>query len=281
MKIKLLSYDNLEQIKIIKRPSKICKTPYIGDGIINEELSQETSKTPEEFMIHTPSLGCCGLCEKDSLVYGLPLNNEKIKSKYRSIISIDAKNNNNLVGIEPSHGEKIVELVFENNLLNKLVNVKSYKKQVTFNKSRFDFAGELIENDNTNDKNKKNKFILEVKSVPLQQNNIAYFPDGYRKKKTDLVSPRAFKHIEELSQICQNEETNDYECYMCYVIQRNDINKFMISDNDKIYKNAVKDAMNNNVKIIIIVCEWDINGNLYLIHDKCKLYDNFYDIFDL
>ena len=272
MKILLLSYNNLKKIEIIKRPSKVCKTPYVGDGIIHDDSQKN------EFMIHTPSLGCCGLCEKESIVYGMPLNNEKIKCSYRSIISFDKKNNNSLVGIEPSHGEKIVELVFENNLLSNLINIKNYKKQVTFNKSRFDFAGELQDN---------RKFILEVKSVPLQENNIAYFPDGYRKKKTDLVSPRAFKHIEELSQICQNNNANNdsskeiTNCYMCYVIQRNDINKFMISNNDKIYKDAVQKAMENNVKIIVIVCDWDNDGNLYLIYDKCKLFSNFEEIFNL
>ena len=68
---------------------------------------------------------------------------------------------------------------------------------------------------------------------------------------------------------------------MCYVIQRNDINKFMISANDKIYKDAVEKSMKNNVKILIIVCEWDDAGKLYLIYDKCKLFHDFEDIFTL
>jgi hypothetical protein len=77
MKILLLSYNNLNKIEIIKRPSKICKTPYVpskicktpyvGDAIIHDDSNNN------EFMIHTPSLGCCGLCEKGSIVYGIPL----------------------------------------------------------------------------------------------------------------------------------------------------------------------------------------------------------------
>jgi sugar fermentation stimulation protein A len=270
MKIVLLSYNNLRKIEIIKRPSKICKTPYVADAILLEDSKKEESEKIE-FLLHTPSLGCCGLCEKESIIYGIPLNNENIKCSYRTIVSFDSKNRNYKVGVDPSHGEKIVELVFQNNLLSNLINIKNYKKQVTFNNSRFDFAGELYDD---------KQFILEVKSVPLQENNIAYFPDGYRKKKTDLVSPRAFKHIEELSQICQNN-SDIYNCYMCYVIQRNDINKFMISANDKIYKHAVEKSMKNNVKILIIVCEWDDDGKLYLIYNKCKLFHDFEDIFTL
>ena len=56
MKILLLSYNNLKKIEIIKRPSKVCKTPYVGDAIIHDDSQKN------EFMIHTPSLGCCGLC---------------------------------------------------------------------------------------------------------------------------------------------------------------------------------------------------------------------------
>ena len=71
MKILLLSYNNLKKIEIIKRPSKVCKTPYVGDAIVHDDPEKN------EFMIHTPSLGCCGLCEKNSIVYGMQLNNEK------------------------------------------------------------------------------------------------------------------------------------------------------------------------------------------------------------
>ena len=39
--------------------------------------------------------------------------------------------------------------------------------------------------------------------------------------------------------------------------------------------------MENNVKITVIVCDWDNDGNLYLIYDKCKLFNNFEEIFNL
>ena len=62
---------------------------------------------------------------------------------------------------------------------------------------------------------------MEVKNVPLADyedvtakerakmdfsgrdfnSKVAYFPDGYRKKTTDPVSPRALKHIRELTLI--------------------------------------------------------------------------------
>ena len=45
---------------ILKRPSKHCKSPYVADVLLEDG---------SEIIAHAPSLGCCGLCEKDSTVY--------------------------------------------------------------------------------------------------------------------------------------------------------------------------------------------------------------------
>jgi len=52
---------------------------------------------------------------------------------------------------------------------------------------------------------------------------VAYFPDGYRQKNSDPVSPRALKHIRELTLIKRETKTR---CIMCYVIQRTDVDRF-------------------------------------------------------
>ena len=44
---------------------------------------------------------------------------------------------------------------------------------------------------------KDRKYKNEIKNKKFND-KIAYFPDGYRKNSTDVVSPRALKHIEEL-----------------------------------------------------------------------------------
>ena len=65
---------------------------------------------------------------------------------------------NILVGIEPKIAEFFVELALNKNLIEKLRNIKSYKREVKFMNSRFDFYGI--------DENEK-EFIIEVKNVPL------------------------------------------------------------------------------------------------------------------
>jgi hypothetical protein len=45
---------------------------------------------------------------------------------------------------------------------------------------------------------KKMQELPDYKSFPFGS-KVAYFPEGYRKKSTDTVSPRALKHVKELT----------------------------------------------------------------------------------
>ena len=66
--------NNLEKVKIIARPSKVCKTPYVADIELNDCTIVQA---------HSASLGCCGLCEKDCYVLASPIeaNCKNTKSK--------------------------------------------------------------------------------------------------------------------------------------------------------------------------------------------------------
>jgi len=134
-----------------------------------------------------------------------------------------------------------------------LKNLKKLEREKKMLNSRFDFMG--IDQDNK-------RFILEVKSVPLCQDEVAFFPDGYRKKKTDIISPRALKHIQELQQI--KEMNPDYRTILCFVVQRSDATSFRISDNDPIYKDAVKEAITKGVEIIVLQIIWNHYGQAML-----------------
>ena len=147
--------------------------------------------------------------------------------------------------------------------------------------SRFDFVG--VDKDNI-------PFIMEVKNVPLADyvdcyaserkkmnlnendykvtDKIAYFPDGYRKKKNETVSPRALKHITELTEIKRTSQTR---CIMCYVIQRPDASSFQPSNVDSIYRDAFKEAVEAGVEIITLQIKWDENGNAHFMTDMLKL----------
>ena len=270
MKNILLTINNVNKCKIIGRPSKISKTPYVADILLNDNIYQA----------HSPSLGCCGLCENECNVFVYPLENKTKKAvcSYRifmSEIHEEEKLHIGYIGIEPKIAENLVEICIQNNYLNKLKNIKYYKREVKLLNSRFDFAG-IDENNNT--------FILEVKNVPLADyadvadkykkmlnfddknfdEKIAYFPDGYRKKKDILISERAFKHLNDLiilKKAIKDTKHENTRCILCFVIQRDDISSFQPSNLDPIYQNKFKESITYGIEIIILVTQWNYNEN--------------------
>jgi DNA-binding sugar fermentation-stimulating protein len=278
----MLQIDNLIEGTVIKRPSKYIKTPYVADII---PFNSETS-----ILGHTASLGCCGLADVGATILMAPVpktkkHDDKLHCEYRVYLSVIKERNNEIVvGIHPKLAEELVESAIKNNLLNILQNVQTYKRETTIYvegkvDSRFDFTG--IDSNGI-------PFIMEVKNVPLADyeditakdrknkcydsrsldSKVAYFPDGYRKKSTDTVSPRALKHIKELTLIKSESKTR---CIMCYVIQRTDVSSFQPSIIDTEYREAFFKSMDAGVEIITLVVNWTKEGKAYFVKDNLKI----------
>lgn len=278
----ILKINDLIEGEVMKRPSKYIKTPYVADIKI--------CSTSSMILGHTASLGCCGLADVGASVLMAPVpknktenkkNSDKLHCEYRVYLSIiREKEQEMIVGINPKLAEELTEAAVKNNLLTRLQNVRSYKKETKIYvpdlvDSRFDFTG-IDENGVP--------FIMEVKNVPLADyedvtakerkkmcfddrcinSKVAYFPDGYRKKSTDTVSPRALKHINELALIKRMSKTR---CIMCYVIQRTDADRFQPSVIDPEYRAAFKEAVKSGVEIITMVVQWTKQGEAYFIKD--------------
>ena len=273
----LLKLDDLIKVKIISRPSKICKTPYVADiQLIDGTIVQA----------HTASLGCCGLCEKDCYVYASPMlsNCPQSKSKVctykvylaqiyeEKIINEKKYINDQIIGIDPKLAETLVEKALIGNCFPTLQNIKKHRREAALGNSRFDFIG--IDNNGS-------YFILEVKNVPLSDfadvnhvekkklvkanafenmkfnEKISYFPDGYRKTKGGIVSERALKHINELADITYSEIIRPI---ICFVIQRTDSGSFQASNIDPTYKAAFNDALKKGVEVIVLMVQWNTLG---------------------
>lgn len=241
--------------RIIKRPSLYCKTPYVADVIYNEN---------SQTLAHTPALGCCGLTDKEATVY--MIEKEQKKTCHFSV-ELSILPTNNLVGCNPKMSENLLEYTIKENLFRPLKDVKKFRREKKILNSRFDFWGE--------DKNNI-EFVMEVKTVPLAKHEekydclVSYFPDGYRKSKKVVVSPRALKHIQELEEL-KLEKKDKIRCILCFVIQRNDSDFFRPSNNDIIYKDALKKAYDNGVEIIPISFEWDHDGNCYYVEKNIPI----------
>lgn len=280
----LLTIENLVEGTVAKRPSKFIKTPYVADiNILNNA---------ETVLGHTASLGCCGLADVGATIMMAPSkkkslsNSGKLSCEYSVYLSVIKERNEEIVvGIHPKLSENLVEATIKANLFQKLQNIKGYKREKAIYikdqvDSRFDFIG--VDCNGI-------PFIMEVKNVPLADyediakkdrkhnmsyddrdinSKVAYFPDGYRKKSADPVSPRALKHIRELTLI--KRETK-IRCIMCYVIQRTDVDRFQPSIVDPEYREAVKNAIDAGVEIITLVIRWTKNGEAYFVRDDLPI----------
>lgn len=283
----LIKIDNLIEGQIIKRPSKYIKTPYVADIKYNNN----------EVLGHTASLGCCGLADTNATVLislsqesksrnVKPKNQANMKCShtvYLSVLKDRDRDNEQIIGIHPKLAETLTEAALTANLLSRLQNIRKYRRETAIYikdkiDSRFDFTG--IDQNGI-------PFIMEVKNVPLADyedvttkeratlkdnfsnrdfnSKVAYFPDGYRKKSSEPVSPRALKHIRELTLI--KRETN-IRCIMCYVIQRTDVNRFQPSVIDQQYREACKEAIESGVEIITMVVSWNRNVEAYFVRDN-------------
>lgn len=265
--------ENIIQGSIIKRPSAFCKTPYVADVLLENQ---------EQIFGHSPSLGCCGLADKEATVLLSKVESKKTVCSHRVEISVFKEQGQTVyIGINPKLAEYIAYSCLEKNCLPFLKNVQSFKKEVSYLNSRFDFSG-IDENGKT--------FYMEIKNVPLADyvdlpkkerkkhldyiqscqinEKISYFPDGYRKNKKEVVSPRALKHITELEQIALN---TDYRAILCFVIQRTDVKQFQPSNLDIIYKEAVQRAYINGVEIRVLQVEWSKHGQATYIEKQLPI----------
>ena len=272
----LYKFDDIHRGTVIKRPSQYCKTPYVADVEVLSSIDDEN-------MCHSPSLGCCGLADKDSQVYLSKMTNENAKTQFRIEMSLlQDGENETMVGINPKLGEYIAENALKNDCILGLKHIISYERERTLLNSRFDFVG--IDENNR-------EFVMEVKNVPLADyvdvpkkerkkhlaeiekkkysEKIAYFPDGYRKNSTEVVSERALKHIKELQEIV---ETTNKRAILCFVVQRDDANCFQPSNIDLTYKKAVQDAWKKGVEIKTIQVCWNKKGECYFMRNNMPIH---------
>lgn len=298
----ILSIGPLIEGTVLQRPSKHIKSPFVADVLISE------NKVKREIMAHSASLGCSGMAEQNAqvLMTILPSKGENIEQKctHRICLSVvsDCQHPDCevVVGIYPKLAEQLAENALKGGFLSWLSNPKSYRRETVIKikdkvDSRFDFTG--IDGNGV-------PFIMEIKNVPIANyeeipqikktkipkktkindknvldyssrpfsSKVAYFPEGYRKKSTDTVSPRALKHVKELTLI-KNETTPEkpIRTILCFVIQRDDIERFQPCSFDPEYKEAVQIAHNSGVEIMAIVIKWDKNGDATFVRDDLPI----------
>lgn len=260
MQQSIMSIDNPVELTIKKRPSKICKSPYVADAFETDEL------------LHTASLGCFGLVEQHAKVICSKKENSKGKCKYMVQLGFDSESNT-YISTNPLLANKISEILLKDNKINFNFKYNIVNTEQTIGNSRFDFVLE----DEIN-----NRHVVEVKSVPIAfyenlpvkeyrkrsydgrdtHSKIGIFPVGYRKNKNSPISERAIKHLKELGRLVKDKEIASGTCL--FVVGRSDVNQFSPSKDDPFYCSAIKEALDDGVNIKAIKLEW-INNKVYYL----------------
>lgn len=217
---------------VISRPSKVCKSPYVADVRLEDG---------REVLAHAPSLGCGGLCDRGAAVH-LRLVTSKVCTH-----SIEASCQEDIfVGVNPKDSETFLHDCLLHSRIQRLCGFTRIERETTHLKSRFDFSGMDEQG---------RPFVLEVKSVPLGEGTTAYFPSHSKK---GLVSPRALKHIQELTLLLPK-----YRCILCFVVSRKDFTCFKLNERDTVYRDAVIVAHESGVEIMVVQYDWTPAGMVY------------------
>ena len=214
-----MKYNNIIEAKFISRPNRFI-------ALVDINGKNET--------VHVKNTGRC----KELLVAGATVYLEKGLNPNR-------KTPYDLVAVEKATENSTLLINMDSQIVNDVAEewLKSgalfsgnakIRREVTYNKSRFDFYIEHNED----------KIFLEVKGVTLETDGIASFPDA--------PTERGIKHLKELNSALDE----GYKCYVLFVIQMNGITLFKPNDiRHKEFGDTLREVYSNGVNILAVDCE--------------------------
>jgi len=273
--------ENVYLALVINRPSKINKSPYVADVKI---IDGPDEYEQDEVIVHSPSLGCHGLIARGKHVIMSRIDNPKGVCKYSILCHLDERGT--IIGTHPLYGNRLWRKTLDMKIVREFADLTNIRNEISVEgyHSRFDFGGTRGDKD----------VIMEVKSAPLASRDlfkttkyncvvskdrdeslISFFPDGYRKKKGDVVSPRALKQLKELINLTEKGK----ECWVVYIINRNDTGDFTINPHDPIYKKCCEESIEKGMNVCVHEYRYVYeNHSLKVYYEQEKRYRNKWEI---
>ncbi len=184
----------------------------------------------EEIDVHVKNTGRC----KELLIAGSKgylIKSSNLKRKYLYDLVAIYKGED-LVNFDSQIPNQVVANYIMSGKL--FTNVSKVKREVTYNKSRFDIYVER-----TNDNGKLEKIFVEVKGVTLYEEDKASFPDA--------PTVRGAKHVEELVLA----KADGYKSYIFFLVQTESVTLF--SPNTEIdpkFSAVLKEAVASGVEVL-------------------------------
>ena len=192
----------------------------------------------KEEVVHVKNTGRCKeLLTENAKVFCQKSDNPNRKTKFDLISVYKGKR---LINMDSQAPNKVFREYLEGE------NFDYIKAEYTYGSSRIDFYCEK----------KSKKFLIEVKGVTLENNNVVLFPDA----PTD----RGVKHIKELIKA----QKEGYQSVIAFVIQMDDVKYFTPNiETHKEFAEVLKLAEKSGVTILCLTCSvtettLNINGKI-------------------
>ena len=235
-------------VTVVKRPSASIKSPYVADVRYDDGRLA---------LCHTPGLGCCGLVEAGRRIY---VSAGSAGSKTDCVAQIAECHDTEGVfynGIHPMVSQSAAR-----GLLSRISATAVWNAEVVVEAgTRLDYVGVLPTG---------KKIYVEIKNamVSLEETKAradrrAVFPEGFRKKVGEPVSPRAVKHAQVLQRLLGEPDTE--ACVLLYTVPRTDCGDGMtINARDPIYYSAVREAVRAGVVVRAFALSYSLDGTVVL-----------------
>lgn len=221
-------YDNIVKGKFISRPNRF---------IANVEIMGKIE------VVHVKNTGRCKeLLTAGATVFCEKSNNPNRKTQY-DLISV--YKGERLINMDSQAPNKVFyEYLQSGKCYKDLTHIKG---EYTYGDSRIDFYCE----------SEKEKFLIEVKGVTLENDGVVMFPDA--------PTLRGIKHIDELIKA----KENGYRTAVAFVIQMDNIKYFTPNKaTHKDFADALKRAEKAGVEILCLDCI--VTENTLKINDKVE-----------
>jgi DNA-binding sugar fermentation-stimulating protein len=238
----------LHGVTILKRPSSKIKSPYVAD------VQYDDGRLA---LCHTPGLGCCGLVEAGRRIYVYDGSAGSKTDCVAFAAECEDAEGAFYNGIHP-----MISQAAARGLLSSISADAKWTAEVVVEEgTRLDYVGVQPSG---------KKIYVEIKNAMISLEadkpraaRRAVFPEGFRKKKDEPVSPRAVKHAQVLQRLLEAQDTE--ACYLLYVIPRTDCGDGMtVNVRDPIYYDAVRSAVRAGVKVRAFALEFMLDGTVHL-----------------
>ena len=242
----LASFPSLLRATVIRRPSAVIKSPYVADIRLDDGGAA---------LCHTPGLGAGGYVEAGQTIYVAP-NQSGTKTQYTTYLAALAALSTTApiyIGIHPYSPQYIPY----DTIVHALYPNATWEQEVTVGNSRFDFRGTTPT---------QHHIYLEIKTVITslgdsaeETERYAAFPVGYKRRKGEVISPRALKHVVHLTELVRHPDT--HACVLLFLIARFDCRAgFTVNPADKEYYRAVVDAVRAGVQVRALALDYQLHG---------------------